>query len=107
MLVPLFVAVRHDARGVGVEDRGDSSGDGPAHGCAVGDPRDLGVSPDPPGAAVSGQPDRRFGIETWPGQRYRARLLSSHATSVDPPAPAGPATAPRPAAPRHPPGPPA
>jgi hypothetical protein len=90
-LFRLFAAVRQHDRGVGVEDQRDGSGDGPADGCAAGDPRDLGVSPDPPGSAVSGQPDRqhgrrrRSGIKTWPGHRYRMRLLSSHAISLDPP----------------------
>jgi hypothetical protein len=89
---PLFVAVRQHDRGAGVEDRRDGSGAGPAHGRAVGDPRDLSVGPDPPGPAVPGQPDRqhggrrrRFGIRTWPRQRRWARLLGSHATSLDPP----------------------
>jgi len=69
--------------------RRDGRGVSPASGCAVGDPRNLGVSPDQPGSAVSGQPDRqpgrrrrRFGIQTWPGQRCRARFLSSHAASL-------------------------
>ena len=111
-LFPLFAAVRQHDRGAGLEDRRDGSGDGAAHGCAAGDPRDLGVSPDPPGAAVSGQPDRqhggrrrRFGIKTWPGQRCRARLLSSHATSLDPPCTGGRSHCGQPRNPRQPAGP--
>ena len=109
---PLFVAVRQHDRGVGVEDRRDGSGDGPAHGRAVGDPRDLSVVPDPPGPAVPGQPDRqhggrrrRFGIRTWPRQRRWARLLGSHATSLDPPGTPRAKPLPWPRNPRQPTGP--
>ena len=48
---------------------------------------------------------RRFGIETWPGQRCRARLLSSHATSLDPPGTGGRSHCRQPRNPRQPTGP--
>src|SRR5689334_14845171 len=71
MLDPFF-SVRHHDGSVGLKDGWDGSGDGPAGGRALCDPRDVGVGPDPPRAAV-------------PGPRYHAASLRAqpkHATAL-------------------------
>src|SRR5262245_1857 len=67
-----FARERQQNRGVSLEDRWDGSGDGLVHGRAIGDPRDVGVCPDAPRAAIPGL-DRLVGI------------ASTHTTSVDTP----------------------
>src|SRR6266516_1868294 len=64
MLVLSLTSVRQHDSGVGLEDWGDGSGNGTARGCAVGDPGDLSVRPDPPRAAVPGPRDHAISLDS-------------------------------------------
>src|SRR4029453_15079856 len=55
LFLPLRSVRQHDRR-VGLEDRRDGGGNGPACECAAGDPGDLGVCSDAPLPAAFGPP---------------------------------------------------
>jgi len=68
IMLDSFFSVRHHDGGAGLKDRRDGGGDGPADGRADGDPRNLGVGPDPPRAAVPGPRHHAASLEAQPKQ---------------------------------------